>query len=303
MSNRFFIYLLIAFIIYFLWVILFPSKPYQTKTQLGIKLEVPVAESILTYENNLYKVEISKKGGFIKQFHTKKYKQEILGNYPLFIFKDLKDKTFNSIVKENEVILVSEEDTIIYRFYDNYQIQVYSTKNDIISYGLFVSSKDEYERRYSSFIYYENKWHRISESKLSEKPYQLTSAYFSGIRNHYFAFIILDSISNIKSFLYDSRVIFEAKVKNNFKFYLGPIDPDILKRVDKKLSSIYDWGFFLIAPFSQLTFYSFRAINYIIHNYGFVIIIFSILIKLIFSPLTYSTYKTMKKLAKIQPEI
>ncbi|MCX7947990.1 MAG: membrane protein insertase YidC [candidate division WOR-3 bacterium] len=303
MSNRLFIYLLIAFIIFFLWMILFPSQPYKTKTQSGIKLEVPVAESILTYENSLYKVEISKKGGFIKQFYTKKYKQEILGNYPLFIFKDLKDKVFNSTVRENEVILTSEEDTIIYTFYDNYQVQVYSTKNDIISYGLFTPSKDDYERKYSSFIYYENKWHNISESKLFEKPYQLASTYFSGTRSHYFAFVILDSVSNIKSFLYDSRVIFEGKTRNNFKFYIGPIDPDILKRVDKKLGSIYDWGFFLIAPFSQLTFYSFRAINYVIHNYGFVIIIFSILIKLIFSPLTYSTYKTMKKLSKIQPEI
>jgi len=303
MSERILIYFIIAFSIFFLWTILFPPKPPTLKPQSNIKLEIPIAENIITYENDLYKVEISKKGGFIKSFYIKKYKTELLGNYPIFIFKELKDENFSEKINKDEIILTNEKDTIIYKFQKNYVIEVYSTKNDIISYGIHSDTIDSYEKRYSLFIYYKDKWHKINENKLIEKPYEVDNALFVGSRTHYFTFLINDSSKNIKSFLYDNRVIFECSTKNKFSFYLGPIDPQILKSIDKKLEAIYDWGFFLFAPFSQIIFYSFRALYSIVKNYGFVIILFALIIKVIFSPLTYSSYKTMKKLAKIQPTI
>jgi YidC/Oxa1 family membrane protein insertase len=300
--NRFILYFIIAFTIFFLWTLLFPPKPTNIKNQSNLKIEVPTSDSLISYENDLFKVEISKKGAFIKSFYIKKYKSELLGNYPIFIFKNLKDKNFDYEILQNKVVLKSENDSVIYEFKNNYIINVISSDSEIISYGINPNLEDSYEKRYSNFIYYDQKWHKIAEDKLIT-PFNVDYANFIGSKTHYFSFIILNETKNNKAFLYDNRIIFEGKINPNFKFYLGPIDPQILKSIDKRLEPIYDWGFFLFAPFSQIIFYSFRGLYSLVHNYGFVIILFSLIIKIIFSPLTYQSYIAMRKLSKIQPKI
>ncbi|MEO0197836.1 MAG: membrane protein insertase YidC [candidate division WOR-3 bacterium] len=302
MSNRILIYLLIALSIFFLWTILFPPPKPKLDKQVNIKIDIPIADSLISFENDLYKVQISRKGGFITSFYVKKYKTELLGNYPIFIFKNLKDKSFNYKISQNQIILFSNGDSIIYRFKKNYLVEVISSDSEIISYGIAHNVQNSYEKRYASLLYYQDKWHNIHEDKLF-LPYEIKSAQFLGSRTQYFLFLILNPTSSSKGFLYDSRIIIETKLNNSFSFYLGPIDPQILKSIDKKLEIIYDWGFFLIAPFSQLIFYSFRFFYSFIHNYGFVIILFALIIKLIFSPLSYISYKSLQKLAKIQPQI
>ncbi len=302
MSNRILIYFLIAFLVFLIWTMLFPPKPPKLENKTNVKIEVPTAESLIVYENDVYKVEISRKGGFIRSFYIKKYKSELLGNYPVLVFKNLKDKFFNYQINHNQVILRNGSDSIVYRFNKNYTVDVISSDSEIISYGLLYNFKDAYEKRYLSFIYYDNKWHKVGEDKLVS-IYEVKNATFLGSKTHYFSFIILNQSSHIKAFLYDSRIIFEGNVNNSFKFYLGPIDPQILKSIDKRLEVIYDWGFFLVAPFSQMIFYSFRFLYSLVPNYGLVIILFALFVKIIFSPLTYTSYKAMQKLAKIQPKI
>ncbi|WP_152920826.1 glycoside hydrolase family 38 C-terminal domain-containing protein, partial [Escherichia coli] len=93
-----------------------------------------IADSLISFENDLYKVQISRKGGFITSFYVKKYKTELLGNYPIFIFKNLKDKSFNYKISQNQIILFSNGDSIIYRFKKNYLVEVISSDSEIISY-------------------------------------------------------------------------------------------------------------------------------------------------------------------------
>ncbi len=302
MSNRILIYFLIAFVVFLLWTMLFPTKPPKLENKSNVKIEVPVAESLIVYENDVYKVEISRKGGFIRSFYIKKYNSELLGNYPVLVFKSLKDKFFNYQVNDYQVILRAGSDSIVYKFNKNYTVDVISPDSEIISYGLLYNFQDVYEKRYTSFIYYDTKWHKVGGDKLIS-IYEVKNAIFLGSKTNYFSFIILNPTSNARANIYDGRIIFEGKVNSPFKFYLGPIDPQILKNIDKRLEVIYDWGFFLVAPFSQMIFYSFRFLYSLVHNYGFVIILFALFIKIIFSPLTYTSYKAMQKLAKIQPQI
>lgn len=89
----------------------------------------------------------------------------------------------------------------------------------------------------------------------------------------------------------------------NFGFlaYFGPRDIDILNTVDPRLSEAVDFGFFgLIArPLTQVLkfFYSY------VGNYGVAIILLTVIIKLLFWPLTQKSYQSMKSMQKLQPEM
>lgn len=97
--------------------------------------------------------------------------------------------------------------------------------------------------------------------------------------------------------------------KNSFLLYLGPIDYDILKSYNQNFQSIFDFGSFLgltfiIRPISEYIFLPlFKFLHSFIPNYGLVIIVFSILIKLALHPLTKQSYKSMKKMQLLQPKI
>jgi len=90
-------------------------------------------------------------------------------------------------------------------------------------------------------------------------------------------------------------------VKIPFKVYMGPKDEDRLKKLGSGAERLVDFGWFTIVakPILWLLNLTHKATK----NYGIDIIIISILIKLIFIPLTQISYKSMKEMQKIQPEM
>ena len=87
------------------------------------------------------------------------------------------------------------------------------------------------------------------------------------------------------------------------RVYLGPIDYDILGRIDPSLRKTMNWGWKIIAPFSKAILWSLKKLGHLIPNYGLCIIIFSILIKVIVWPLTRKSYQSMAAMQKLQPKI
>ena len=83
--------------------------------------------------------------------------------------------------------------------------------------------------------------------------------------------------------------------------YMGPRDLDILKGVDHDLSKIIDFGFFdfIARPLLHVLkfFYSY------VGNYGVAIILLTVIIKLLFWPLTQKSYASMKAMQTLQPEM
>jgi YidC/Oxa1 family membrane protein insertase len=97
--------------------------------------------------------------------------------------------------------------------------------------------------------------------------------------------------------------------KDNFKLYLGPVDYHILKSYDNNYDEIFDFGSFfglkfITRPISEyLLLPLFTFLHEFIPNYGIVIIIFSIIIKIALYPLTRQSYMSMRKMQKLQPKI
>ena len=81
--------------------------------------------------------------------------------------------------------------------------------------------------------------------------------------------------------------------------YLGPRDVDVLKAIGRKLDQAIDFGWTDIIAKPLL--YLLRFFNQYTGNYGIAIILLTILIKILFWPLTHKSYKSMKEMQKIQP--
>jgi YidC/Oxa1 family membrane protein insertase len=90
---------------------------------------------------------------------------------------------------------------------------------------------------------------------------------------------------------------------NKLSFFVGPKDLDILKAVDPRLEQMVDFGtwFGIVA---KPLFYALTWLNTnFIHNYGWSIIVLTIIINLLTLPLKLSSMKSMQKTALIQPEL
>ena len=89
-----------------------------------------------------------------------------------------------------------------------------------------------------------------------------------------------------------------------YQFYLGPNDYRTLKNYDRKYEKIIPLGGWLVNWFSRLIIIPcFDFLGRFISNYGLVILLMTLLIKLLLSPLTIKSYKSTAKMQVIKPEI
>ncbi|MBN1301913.1 MAG: membrane protein insertase YidC [Melioribacteraceae bacterium] len=151
-----------------------------------------------------------------------------------------------------------------------------------------------------------------------------------GVRNKYFAVIIApeepspdggasfegrhteQNGQNIREYYSSTLIVpFEQKdyQKDSFEIYIGPMDYDILKSYGNNFEAFYDFGSFfglkfITRPISEYILLPlFQFLHMFIPNYGFVIVVFSIIIKFALYPLTRQSYKSMKRMQKLQPKI
>ncbi len=88
-----------------------------------------------------------------------------------------------------------------------------------------------------------------------------------------------------------------------FTLYMGPIDYDLLKSYNVDLEKLMNFGMIIIRPFSIAFYYTLQFIYGLVKNYGWAIIIFSILIKVILYPLTRKSFQSMRKMQELQPKM
>ncbi len=89
-----------------------------------------------------------------------------------------------------------------------------------------------------------------------------------------------------------------------YDFYFGPNDYRGLKAYDQKYEKIIPLGGWLVSWFSRLVIIPcFDFLGKFISNYGIVILLMTLLIKLLISPLTLKSYKSSAKMQVIKPEI
>ena len=165
----------------------------------------------------------------------------------------------------------------------------------------------------------ENKLITNDASAGKNGPVSVTGRFhFAGLEDTYFAAVALPATANpweVQTwtdkgpYVHDGGketehvgVALGGEGANNAALYVGPKDLDILKAIDPKLEQVVDWGwfFFIAKPL-------FQSLNYVndkwVHNYGWSIVVVTILINTLLLPLKVANVKSMKKMSALQPQV
>lgn len=181
-----------------------------------------------------------------------------------------------------------------------------------------------YENRYTllNYEYGEEKFNNVSDGQNKEET--LDNVKFIAYKQHFFASILITDTPFTKAVLKSNKLVldenkdtvyikqFNSKVplafsngEVNYKmnWYFGPSDYKTLKKYDKNIEKIIPlgWGIFgWINKFIFIPLFGFLS-TYIV--YGIAIIIFTIIIKIAMSPITYKSFLSQAKMKVLRPEI
>ena len=154
-----------------------------------------------------------------------------------------------------------------------------------------------------------NPTHKIDE----EGELHPTNVKWTAIKGKYFAVALLFEGDPGAEVLVRKapgvdRAWFEAKIpirspmgsSDSFGLYLGPLDYEILESEGNGLERMIDLGWALIEPISRVLLVFMNFLYKFIPNYGWVIIIVSVVSKLILHPLSRKQFQSMKDMQKVQ---
>ncbi len=115
---------------------------------------------------------------------------------------------------------------------------------------------------------------------------------------------VLDETKGLMQVVYLTdtfRIPPQQSLKFQLRLYTGPKEINRLEQAGHNLDRAVDYGWFgfLAKPLLKLLNWFY---NYV-HNYGIAIIVLTILIKIIFAPLTHKSYVSMQNMKKVQPKI
>ena len=100
----------------------------------------------------------------------------------------------------------------------------------------------------------------------------------------------------------ENPIIFVEGAKNfNINGYVGPKDYKILNSINPELTSVIEYGFFtfIAKPMFKILMAIYEAIG----NWGWAIVILTILIRIVLFPLTWKGMVSMQKLKELSPKI
>lgn len=92
-----------------------------------------------------------------------------------------------------------------------------------------------------------------------------------------------------------------SSLSSRLQIYAGPKEINVLKSQGVYLERVIDYGWvgFLARPLLQFLKYFYRYLG----NYGVAIILLTVLIKIVFFPLSHKSFKSMQSMQRIQPKI
>ncbi len=154
----------------------------------------------------------------------------------------------------------------------------------------------------------------VSDLAKAEKSYS-KAVKWTGFADKYFLNAVIAKDSSINSVsLKDANGVLEQRIASaklsldpgkeaNFSYtlYFGPKDIDLLKAQGNRLEESIDLGWFAVIAKPLL--HSLKLFYGYLHNYGLAIIVITVILKILFFPLTHKSYKSMKEMQKLQPKM
>ena len=233
---------------------------------------------------------------------TLSYKKEIFNN--TFLYKHLTFSPENYTV-DIRVDLSSAENNL------------YREASIVWTGGLAVTEKNKTEdlTYFQSYVFQggELEDFKASENEKSNVVFNGATTW-AATRTKYFTAALIPSdpflvkraeISGIKKTAeyYDLKLTYDSRDDLSALLYLGPLEYGKIKDLGVGLDEIMDFGWAFIRPISKGVLYVLTEMYKVIPNYGFVLIVFSFLIKILVYPLTKKSYQSTTAMQALQPEI
>jgi YidC/Oxa1 family membrane protein insertase len=157
---------------------------------------------------------------------------------------------------------------------------------------------------------------RISPDKIASQPVQEGVFGFAGVDDHYFLAAVVKPNEPIRleysavDVPIDGHpegahyVAWSARFPSppqGTAYFAGPKDFDVLASVDRDLVRAIDFGMFawLVVPLLR----SLKWLNVYVGNYGWSLILLTVLINLAMFPLRHKSVVSMRKMQEVQPEV
>ena len=324
-------------------------------------------DNFTTIENNLVKIVIANKGGFITEATLKNQERLKKGSGSLVsLIKDsnadlnislltldnrtlqTKDLYFEPTISkagENQIVSMrlkaGENEYLEYKYIlkpNDYMVdfdvrsqglnKVLNTSKPLDLEWKVKAIRNEkgiaYENRYTEiyFEYEDDKIDYVSQGENEEENPNKVS--YVAFKQHFFSTILLTKTPFENAKLHSQNLVLDEKKDTIFtkqfkanlplaftngeldykmNWYLGPTDYTLLKSYDRNINKIISlgWGIFgWINMFIFIPLFGFLS-SYI--AYGIAIIIFTIIIKIAMSPITYKSFLSQAKMKVLRPEI
>lgn len=120
------------------------------------------------------------------------------------------------------------------------------------------------------------------------------------------ATIEVESDSIVKRYEADLEISFNQLAQEDHKmsFYFGPNHVPTLKKVGHDLDKVVPLGWVLFRAVNEYAIIPlFNFLRHFFSNYGLVIFLLTLIVKLVLLPLTYKSYKSTAKMKVLKPEI
>ncbi len=281
-------------------------------------------------KNNVFVLKINKKNGNLKYIKLIKYNKK----YKILKKKNnnfLNLKIKNIIYKKKKLLILLEKNknNIIYKKKiiidkNSYKIKyIYKIENNsnkkkkikIIKNLIQKINKDNKKELNISYIIKNDKKINTLNIENIKKINIENKIHWISLFEKYFIICLVNKNNNIKDYIYinKEKKIIKIKNLNFYKIYpkqnktiknyiwIGPKLNNTLNKVGYHLDDTINYGilWFICKPL----FYILKKINNITNNWGYSIIIITMLIKLITYPINKLQYKYNLKITKIQKKI
>jgi YidC/Oxa1 family membrane protein insertase len=178
------------------------------------------------------------------------------------------------------------------------------------------AAASRYMQKAEGIYFGEGKIWRVSAKELASQPSREGVYRYIGVDDHYFLSVALPTRAarvDYQPVVMPPRsqggaalelVSYGVRVSQGaagVKFYLGPKDFDVLAGVDRELVRTINFGIFAFLAVPLLR--ALNGINAYVGNYGWSIIILTILINAVMFPLRHKSVVSMRKMQELQPEI
>jgi YidC/Oxa1 family membrane protein insertase len=183
--------------------------------------------------------------------------------------------------------------------------------------GDITSETSRYVKKAEGLTCADGKVQRLDPKAIAKQPQYDGTFSYAGVDDHYFMTVALfpgaskityqpvsiPPPANSKEEARDlvAYSIETARVDAPQRFFFGPKDFDVLASIDRELVRAIDYGMFsfLVVPLLR----SLKWVNSFVGNFGWSIVILTIIINAIMFPLRHKSVVSMRKMQEIQPEV